>query len=78
VTILTNYIKQLPGKNLLALFSISSLGNRKLNICCDNLIISILQVWNSFILWLKLTVHYIGQIKTVKITVIKKLEMLAV
>jgi len=38
---------QLPGKNLLARFSISSLGNTKLNICCANLIISILQVWNS-------------------------------
>jgi len=29
---------QLPGKNLLARFSISSLGNRKLNICCANLV----------------------------------------
>jgi len=38
---------QLPDKNLLARFSISSLRNRKLNICCANLIISILQVWNS-------------------------------
>jgi len=38
---------QLPGKNLLARFSISSLGNTKLNICFANLIISILQVWNS-------------------------------
>jgi len=49
VTILTNYSKQLPGKNLLARFSIRSLGNTKLNICCANLIMSILQVWNSFI-----------------------------
>jgi len=42
VTILTNYSKQLTGKNLLARFSISSLGIRKLglNICCANLIIS--------------------------------------
>jgi len=38
---------QLPDKNLLARFSISSLRNRKLNICCANLIISILHVWNS-------------------------------
>jgi len=40
---------QLPGKNLLARFAISSLGNTKLNICCANLIISILQVWNSLL-----------------------------
>jgi len=38
---LTSYSMQLPGKNLLARFSISSLGNTKLNICCANLIISI-------------------------------------
>jgi len=57
VTILTNYSKQLTGKNLLARISISSLGNTKLlNICCDNLIISILQVWNSFIKNLSTTV----------------------
>jgi len=49
MTTLTNYSKQLTGKNLFARFSISSLGNTKLNICCANLIISILQVWNSFI-----------------------------
>jgi len=30
VTILTNYSKQLTGKNLLARFSINSLGNTKL------------------------------------------------
>jgi len=29
---------QLPGKNLLARFSISSLGNTKLNICCATLL----------------------------------------
>jgi len=44
VTILTSYSMQLPGKNLSACFSISSLGNRKLNIRCANLIISILHV----------------------------------
>jgi len=41
VTILTDYNNQLTGKNILARFSISSLGNTKLNICCANIIISI-------------------------------------